>query len=174
MPVYNNSNKKTRRDDWATPTYFFDLLDKEFNFTLDPCASHRNHKCKFYFTEEDNGLAKSWEGYTVFVNPPYCDKKEWLEKIYKEMEHAHWSSKPITIVLLFPDSTDLPIIHKYVFNNIYTDEVRFTEGRIAFIDPVKGRNSNQTGSMVVVYRYPGKHNRILLGTIKHKYLRDKK
>lgn len=35
--------------DWTTPQAFFDDLDAEFHFTLDPCASAGNAKCgKFY------------------------------------------------------------------------------------------------------------------------------
>lgn len=48
--------------DWATPQDFFNQLDSEFHFTLDPCANEFNHKCDRYFTEADNGLTKSWGG----------------------------------------------------------------------------------------------------------------
>ena len=47
--------------DWATPQAFFDQLDSEFHFTLDPCANESNHKCARYFTEADDGL-KQWGG----------------------------------------------------------------------------------------------------------------
>jgi len=46
--------------DWATPQAFFDQLDSEFHFTLDPCASESNHKCVRYFTEADDGLKQPW------------------------------------------------------------------------------------------------------------------
>ena len=45
---------------WATPQDFFDSLDAEFNFTLDPCANAENHKCERYFTEAEDGLAQDW------------------------------------------------------------------------------------------------------------------
>ena len=48
--------------DWATPQAFFDQLDSEFHFTLDPCANQSNHKCANYFTVEDNGLKQPWGG----------------------------------------------------------------------------------------------------------------
>lgn len=48
--------------DWATPQAFFDQLDSEFHFTLDPCANESNHKCARYFTEADDGLKQSWGG----------------------------------------------------------------------------------------------------------------
>lgn len=37
---------------WTTPQGFFDELNQEFSFTLDPCADAENHKCEKYFTEE--------------------------------------------------------------------------------------------------------------------------
>ena len=36
-------------DLWATPQAFFDELNREFHFTLDPCANDENHKCDKYF-----------------------------------------------------------------------------------------------------------------------------
>lgn len=53
--------------DWATPQTFFDELDSEFHFTLDPCANESNHKCARYFTEADNGLKQSWGGRRSFA-----------------------------------------------------------------------------------------------------------
>lgn len=50
------------KDDWATPQDFFNNLNREFNFDLDPCADRFNHKCDTYFTREDNGLLQDWGG----------------------------------------------------------------------------------------------------------------
>ena len=50
------------KEDWETPQDFFDVLDREFHFTLDPCADDKNAKCKTYFTKEENGLSKDWGG----------------------------------------------------------------------------------------------------------------
>lgn len=52
----------SKTDQWATPEDFFEELDKEFHFDLDPCADETNHKCEKYFTKEDNGLSKDWGG----------------------------------------------------------------------------------------------------------------
>ena len=46
-------------NEWATPDDLFEALDKEFKFTLDPCATDDNHKCKKYYTKETNGLVKN-------------------------------------------------------------------------------------------------------------------
>lgn len=48
--------------EWATPQKFFDELNMEFSFTLDPCSTHENAKCEKHYTKEDDGLSKSWGG----------------------------------------------------------------------------------------------------------------
>ena len=49
-------------DEWSTPQDLFDKLNEEFKFTLDPCATSENAKCKRYFTAEQNGLLQDWGG----------------------------------------------------------------------------------------------------------------
>ena len=51
-----------KSDEWATPQDFFDRLDAEFDFTLDPCATEENHKTPAYYTAADDGLQKNWGG----------------------------------------------------------------------------------------------------------------
>ena len=35
----------SKKEDWGTPEAFYQELNLEFNFTLDPCADEVNHKC---------------------------------------------------------------------------------------------------------------------------------
>ena len=53
------SNKS---NEWATPQAFFEELNNEFHFTLDPCSTHENAKCVNHYTVEDDGLSKNWGG----------------------------------------------------------------------------------------------------------------
>src|SRR5882672_11382189 len=69
-----------KTDEWETPQPFFDDLDKEFGFTLDVCASEANHKCKWYFSMQDCGLARNWEHSTCWMNPPYSQLRAWMKK----------------------------------------------------------------------------------------------
>ena len=48
--------------EWATPQGFFDKLDAEFHFTIDPCSTHENAKCEKHYTIEEDGLSKNWGG----------------------------------------------------------------------------------------------------------------
>jgi len=73
----------SKTDQWSTPVDFYNLLNSEFHFTLDPCADDVNHKCGNYFTEEIDGLLQDWQGHTVFCNPPYGRKiAAWVRKCY--------------------------------------------------------------------------------------------
>lgn len=60
----------SKTDQWATPESFFNNLNGEFNFDLDPCADEYNHKCERYYTKEDNGLSQNWGGTEYFAIHP--------------------------------------------------------------------------------------------------------
>ena len=69
--MLNQGMFTSNTSEWATPQAFFDELNKEFTFTLDPCATADNAKCGRYFTKEVDGLKQSWQGKTVIYNPTY-------------------------------------------------------------------------------------------------------
>ena len=83
--MINDAMFSSNTNEWATPQAFFDELNKEFDFTLDPCATPQNAKCARYFTKEIDGLVQSWRGEVVFCNPPYGrDISKWVAKAYAE------------------------------------------------------------------------------------------
>ena len=57
--MINQGMFSSETDEWATPQEFFDKLNAEFNFTLDPCCLPSSAKCPTFFTPEDDGLAQS-------------------------------------------------------------------------------------------------------------------
>lgn len=129
-------------DLWSTPQDFFNSLNKEFNFTLDPCATPENAKCSKFFTKESDGLKQNWGGETVFCNPPYGRAiKDWVKKCYEE------SLKTETrVVMLIPARTDTSYFHDYIYHK--AKEIRFIRGRLKFGD---SKNSAPFPSMVVVF-----------------------
>lgn len=135
----------SKTNDWSTPQDFYDELNNEFGFTLDPCADEYNHKCDKYFTEGDDGLLQDWGGEIVFCNPPYGKAiKDWVRKAYIE------GCKPnTTVVLLIPARTDTQYFHDYIYHD--AKEIRFIKGRLKFGD---SKNAAPFPSMVVVYRGP--------------------
>ena len=140
----------SKTDQWATPQDFFNKLNDEFNFTLDPCADEFNHKCDKYYTKEDDGLSKSWGGETVFCNPPYGREiSKWVHKCFIESHRPN-----TTCVMLIPARTDTKWFHDYIYNFPFT-EIRFIKGRLKFGD---SKNSAPFPSMVVIFRPHNKRN----------------
>lgn len=132
----------SKNNEWETPRDFFNKLNSEFNFNLDPCASDLNHKCDNYFTEEQDGLKQNWQGKTVFCNPPYGRQiNKWVEKCYKESRQDN-----TTVVMLIPARTDTKYFHEYIYGKA---EIRFIKGRLKFGEC---KNSAPFPSMVVIYK----------------------
>lgn len=129
-------------DMWATPQAFFDKLNAEFGFTLDPCALPSNTKCTKYYTPTDNGLLQDWQGEIVFCNPPYGRAiYDWVRKCSEE------ASKPnTTIVLLTPARTDTRWFHEFIYHK--AKEIRFVKGRLKFGN---AQTAAPFPSMVVVF-----------------------
>ena len=132
----------SKTDLWATPNDFFDKLNDEFRFTLDPCSTHENAKCYKHFTEEENGLLQDWGNEVVFCNPPYGRQiKDWVKKSYEESQKDN-----TTVVMLIPARTDTIYFHEYIYHKA---EIRFIKGRLKFGN---AKNSAPFPSMVVIFK----------------------
>ena len=137
------SNKS---NEWATPQDLFDELDREFRFTLDPCADETNHKCDRYYTVNDDGLSQDWSGERVFCNPPYGRSVDrWVKKCFEEV----YCGKCCLAVMLLFAKTDTKWFHNYIYNKA---EIRFLKGRVRFGNQ---RNDAPFPSMVVIFRGTG-------------------
>lgn len=146
MPVRARSRHAvhymSRTDEWATPQWLFNALSKEFRFTLDPCASEKNAKCRRYFTKEDDGLAQDWGTEVVWMNPPYGRViGRWMKKAWET------SLAGGMVVCLVPARTDSRWWHDYAMRG----EVRLLVGRIKFGN---AKTRAPFPSAIVVFRPP--------------------
>ena len=143
LSVHYSSNTP----EWPTPQALFDALNREFDFTLDPCSTPENAKCARYFTEADNGLAQDWSGERVFMNPPYGRSiGHWVKKA------AISALSGATVVCLLPARTDTKwwsCIWNFKANRPrkWSKSIRFIKGRVKFGD---SKNSAPFPSVVVV------------------------
>lgn len=109
-------------DDWETPQGFFDLLDREFGFTIDACAAPHNAKCDRYWTREQDALVQDWSGERVWCNPSYArETGRFVEKA--ALREADLS------VLLIQVRTSGP----WWVQAPDADELRFVKGRVKFL-----------------------------------------
>lgn len=131
----------SRTEEWDTPQYVYEVLNQEFHFTLDVCATKLNRKCDKYFSKAMNGLKRSWDKNICWMNPPYGkDIYKWMQKAYEE------SCKSATVVCLIHSRTDTKWWHHWVAK---ADEVRFVYRRLAF---GKGERDSPFPSVIVVFR----------------------
>ena len=121
MRVMTSSQDMT----WATPQTWFDYLNLEFKFTLDPCCHHETAKCEKHYTPAEDGLAQSWRDERVFMNPPYGrELPKWMKKAYEESR-----DNGALVVCFVPARVDTEWWHRYAAK---ATEVRFPIGRVKF------------------------------------------
>ena len=143
---HKSNTPKDIKDLWQTPKNLFNTLNEEFQFVLDVAASHENHLCDAYLTEEDNALASNHDWLsTNYLNPPYSKILPWVIKAIEQHKKGN------TIVMLVPSDTSVKWF-KLAFESC--SEVRFISGRISFInaETKKPVNGNNKGSVLFIWR----------------------
>ena len=130
------------KDDWQTPSEFYQTLNKEFNFNFDPCPYQHN-------IELWDGLKIDWNERN-FINPPYSQKLK-DAFVIKAIEQAGHGK---LCVCLLPVSTSTRLFHVHILPN--ATDIRFLPKRLKFIGTnSKGELvSNKTGmhdSMLVIF-----------------------
>ena len=107
-------------DNWETPSYLYNELNKEFNFNFDPCPI-----CFDEITPDRDGLLIEW-GQRNFVNPPYSRKlkEAFVKKAIEE------SKKGKLCVCLLPVSTSTALFHDHILPN--AKDIRFIRRRLIF------------------------------------------
>src|SRR6056297_1525253 len=117
---------------------------------VDPCSGEDTHIGRdANYDKSDDGLWKQWHG-RVFVNPPFSQKRAWLQKVIEEQGNTD------CIFVVTPDSTDTKSWwHSYIAEA--ADYIWFSRGRISYINPETGeRAKNPTfGTAISVFGEPG-------------------
>lgn len=92
---------------------------------LDPCTEPDNPTgAERFFTASDDGLALPWDGYAIYVNPPYSKAREpWVRKCVDA------GARGQRVVLLIPSHTDTRIWHEAMET---ASAVCFIKGRVKF------------------------------------------
>lgn len=140
----NNGRYNGNGREWATPPEIFDPLHAKYQFTLDPCASSLNAKCERFYTQEDDGLSKSWIGERVFMNPPYGKEiYAWTRKARDEADAG------AIVVGLLPASTDLKWWHEDVMGHCIS--ITYLRGRVRFLTGGPYRSSGFFASVIVLW-----------------------
>lgn len=119
-------------DDRALPADDFAVLHERFKFTVDAAAAPHNAKLPRFYSAENSGLEASWEGESVYCNPPFSDIAPWVRKA--------WSETKARVVMLLPaNRTEQGWWHDLVEPNRDRPGSRlrleFIRGRLRFMKP---------------------------------------
>ena len=99
-----------------TPENIWKELCKEFNFTVDACASDKNHLLPKYWTVNNSALDQNWDGEVVYCHPMYDIN---IPKFIKKAINSKCLS-----VFLLPASTNSGYFQDYLYKKPNVD-VRF-------------------------------------------------
>ena len=168
MSHQRKSKIVTPKDEWATPQWLFDLLDREFHFQVDAAATKENAKLPAYFEDLDSIPTLEFDWYCkgawerFFLNPPYSagNIDRFMQKAYEE------SQKGALVVCLVPRATDTKWWHNYAMK---AQEIRFIKGRVRFVgydeEGKEIRQSPTFSSCVVIFHGVNSHPRPDIGPI---------
>ncbi len=77
----NGKGNTEERDDWWTPQWLFDHINKQYHFGFDCCANYDNTKCSVYsedfLKEIGNGIGICW------MNPPFSKAEKMFKHFFK-------------------------------------------------------------------------------------------
>jgi hypothetical protein len=127
----SGKKQKAKKDDWQTPEWIIEAIEEHHGtINTDPSqgpgteiGDTRN------FDEDDDGLSQPWLG-TVFCNPPFSMKEDFLEKAVNESSRKEVG----TIFVVTPDCTDTKTIwHEHIAPD--ANYVWFSYGRISYLRP---------------------------------------
>ncbi len=134
----------SQNQNWRTPRWLFDALDKEFNFVLDAAAEARNTLCPLWLGPGsplcDDALTCPWPDWMVsdlvprgaiFVNMPYGRRiGEWVERCAE-------AGTVVPVVGILPHSPQTKWWHKHVARgDDRATEIRLFPRRISFDLPL--------------------------------------
>lgn len=149
----------------ATPPDFWSVIDAEFQFQIDVCASANNTKCNWYIDAEMNSLGENqaWVGYpnvrwpagsvmpAVYVtrawcNPGFARVLPWHKKAYQE---AQKSPDAVVVLIGLPGGSQ----DWWHFAYEHATQIRTLDDRVNYIVPEGMEDKgNSRESWLFIYR----------------------
>ena len=132
----NGKGNHKGRDGWITPEWLFKLLDNQYKFGLDCCASEKDRKCKMF---ENNFEGLRFTNTVAWMNPPFSIAWRMFEHFFKvidqgvaiyrcdNFETALWQK------IIFPHASWIMIPNRRIsFEGLDGDGARFPSALIGY------------------------------------------
>ena len=138
MKGNDGTGNNSERDIWETQQKLFNLLDKQYNFMIDCCASKENSKCIKYFDKfEDvdfiHNNIKCW------MNPPFSIARDMFSHFFKIVSTG--------VAIYRCDNLETSIWQDIILKN--ADWIFIPKGRISY-EGIKGNGSRFPSALIGV------------------------
>lgn len=143
MKGNNGSGNTIKKDEWETPQWLFDIINKQYKFQMDCCANKKNTKC-FIWSENFEGVVM--RNYISWMNPPFSKSKLMFEQFFKIIEKG--------IAIYRSDNLDTQLWQDIILKN--ADWVFFFRGRINY-EGMEGKGSRFPSALIGVGLDPVKN-----------------
>lgn len=138
------------RQEWETPSDLFGVLDREFGFDLDVCATAANTKHPVFISPSCNALKKNMPWLFLksrgWLNPGFANPMPWCEKAHTEVQRDP-TNLVVQIGLVSVSAA------WWRFACTHASEIRLLSPRPQFVAPpgIK-QTSNPRESVIIVWR----------------------
>jgi len=137
-------------DNWSTPKYLLEKIEQEFGkIDFDPCP---------LMSDDRMALFNDWKG-NIFINPPYSNVKEFLNKGLIELKRGNANQ---LIYLIIP-RTSTGYWRDYVMK--YADCIYFIPYRLKFGDV---KSCAPFPSCIVIFKDLKQKEQVICKVWKHK------
>ncbi len=144
MKANNGSGNTIERDDWETPKWLFDILNKQYNFTFDCCSTDKNTKCNVW-TDDFLDYNEDFTHDLSWMNPPFSKAEHMFDHFFKVV------SKGVAIYRC--DNMETKIWQNIILPN--ADWIFIPKGRISY-EGKEGKGSRFPSALIGIGVEPPK------------------
>ena len=135
MKGNNGTGNIEERDDWQTPQWLFDKLNKQYNFDFDCCAEESNTKCETW--SEDFLDDFDIENVTSWMNPPFSKADAMFRHFFKVIKRG--------VCIYRCDNLETKIWQDIIFKN--AKWILIPKGRISY-EGKEGKGSRFPSALI--------------------------
>jgi len=136
------------RDLWQTKQELFDLLDSQYNFTFDCCASEENKKCSKFSDDFLSIDSDSLKEEVCWMNPPFSKSKIMFEHFFKTIKRG--------VAIFRIDNPETKVWQETIFP--HASWVFIPKGRISYtpfeVGNMRGGNGTRFPSALIGFNVP--------------------
>jgi len=136
MKGNDGTGNTIERDDWQTPQWLFDILNEQYGFRFDCCASKENTKCEFW---EDDFLNRNLNNpkNVSWMNPPFSKAYDMFSHFFQLIKKG--------VCIYRCDNMETKIWQDLIFR--WADWIFIPKGRISYEGKV-GKGSRFPSALI--------------------------